>query len=70
MLQAGVKEVYYLHDWTHPDADKQAEYARLQGRFAGGIRRLDMEDPKASWAITTRRDVRPRTADETGHAPG
>jgi dCMP deaminase len=70
MLQAGVKEVYYLHDWTHPDAAKQAEYSRLQGRFVGGIRRLDMEDPRADWAISTRRDARPRTADETGHAPG
>jgi len=70
MLQAGVKEVYYLHDWTHPDAAKQSEYARLQGRFAGGIRRLDMEDPRADWAITTRRDARPRSSDETGHAAG
>ena len=25
MLQAGVKEVYYLHDWTHPEGHKQAE---------------------------------------------
>ena len=70
MLQAGVKEVYYLHDWTHPDAAKQSEYARLQARFAGGIRRLDMDDPRADWAITTRRDARPRTADETGHVAG
>src|SRR5829696_251896 len=61
MLQAGVKEVYYLHDWTHPDAAKQAEYTRLQGRFAGGIRRLDMDDPRADWAITTRRDARARS---------
>jgi len=42
----------------------------LQARFVGGIRRLDMADPRAEWAITTRRDARPRTADETGHAAG
>ena len=70
MLQAGVNEVYYLHDWTHPDRAKHAEYERLQGRFVGGIRRLDIVDPRADWAITTRRDVRPRAADETGHAAG
>ena len=70
MLQAGVREVYYLHDWVHPDPDKQSEYQRLQGRFAGGIRKLEMDDPRAAWAITTRRDVRPRLPDETGHAPG
>ena len=70
MLQAQVNEVYYLHDWAHPDLAKHAEYERLQARFPGGIRRLDIVDPRADWAITTRRDVRPRTADETGHAAG
>jgi len=25
---------------------------------------------RADWVITTRRDARPRTADETGHAGG
>jgi dCMP deaminase len=70
MLQAGVNEVYYLHDWTHPDRAKHAEYERLQGRFVGGIRRLDMVDPRADWAISTRRDVQPRVSDETGHAAG
>lgn len=66
MLQAGIREVYYLHDWVHPDATKQAEYERLQARFIGGIRRMDMEDPRAEWAVTTRRDAADAT-DETGH---
>ena len=70
MLQAGVREVYYINDWVYPDPEKHAEYNRLQGRFPGGIRKLDMEDPKGAWAVTTRRDVLPRTPDETGHAPG
>jgi dCMP deaminase len=69
MLQAGVREVYYLHDWTHLDPEKRAEYERLQARFPGGIRKLDVEDPRASWAVTTLRDIPPPTADETGHTP-
>lgn len=43
MLQAGVHAVYYLNDWMHPDATKQAEYERLQGRFAGGMRKLEID---------------------------
>jgi dCMP deaminase len=70
MLQAGVREVYYLHDWTHLDAEKRAEYERLQARFSGGIRKLDMEDPKGAWAVTARRDAPLSTADETGHTLG
>jgi dCMP deaminase len=70
MLQAGVREVYYLHDWTHLDAEKRAEYERLQARFPGGIRKLEMNDPGAAWAVASRRDAQPRTADETGHTPG
>jgi dCMP deaminase len=67
LLQAGVREVYYLHDWMHPDPERQAEYARLQGRFPGGIRRLELDDPKADWAVAARRGV--ATPNETGHAP-
>ena len=72
MLQAGVREVYYLHDWSWGslDAEKRAEYERLQARFPGGIRKLEVDDPRASWAVTARRDAQPRTADETGHTPG
>ena len=66
MLQAGVKAVYYLHDWTHPDREKQAQYQLLQGRFEGGIRRLEMEDPDAAWAVSTMRRAAD-VADEIGH---
>lgn len=67
LLQAGVREVFYLHDWAHPDSTKQAEYERLQARFAGGIRQLEMEDPRAEWAITNLRGPQSGGADETGH---
>lgn len=69
LLQAGVAEVYYLHDWSHPDADKRSEYDRLQARFTGGIRKLDQVDPHEEWAVSRGRDARPRIPDETGHSP-
>ena len=53
MLQAKVKAVYYLTEWSHPDEKQKAEFDRIQGRFQEGIRRLeDMEDPEAEWAVS------------------
>ena len=66
LLQAHVESVWFLHDWVHPDPHYQAEYERLQGRFPEGIRRLEMEDPDAEWATTSRRIAVGRP-DETGH---
>jgi dCMP deaminase len=54
MLQAKVAAVYYLHDWSHPDTAHKAEYERLQTAFPGGIRRVDLEDPDAGWAVGSR----------------
>jgi dCMP deaminase len=67
LLQAKVAAVYYLHDWAHPESDKQAEYERLQARFPDGIRRLDVPDPDADWAVSKRRSG--AGTDETGHPP-
>jgi dCMP deaminase len=66
MLQAKIAGVYFIHDWSHPDEDKQAEYGRLQARFPEGIRRLAFEDPHAEWAVTSRRPAS-KSLDETGH---
>jgi len=55
MLQAGIQSVFYLHEWKHPDAAYRAEYEKLQSRFLQGVRRLEMEDPDAEWAVSTRR---------------
>jgi dCMP deaminase len=55
MLQAGIHRVFYLHEWKHPDAAYRAEYERLQSRFLQGVRRLEMADPDAEWAVSTRR---------------
>jgi dCMP deaminase len=67
LLQAHVEAVYFLHDWVHPEARCQAEYERLQSRFPGGIHRLEMADPDADWAVTTRRAPPAAATDETGH---
>jgi dCMP deaminase len=69
MLQARIVEVYFLHDWTHPDPDpeKQTQYALVQGRFRGGIRRLDVPDPDADWAVSKRREPGRGRTDELGH---
>lgn len=68
MLQARIAEAYFLHDWAHPDSEKQTQYALIQGRFPGGIRKLDMPDPDADWAVSTRREAGKRRTDELGHA--
>jgi len=55
MLQAGIERVFYLHEWSHPDAAYRAEYDRLQTRFATGVQQLRLPDPDAEWAVSTRR---------------
>jgi dCMP deaminase len=52
MLQAKVDAVYYLRDWNHPDEKARAEYEKLQARFPGGIRTINMEDPDETWAVS------------------
>jgi dCMP deaminase len=59
MLQAGIERVFYLHEWKHPDAAYRAEYHKLQERFSGGVLPLEMDDPDATWAVSTRRMGRP-----------
>jgi dCMP deaminase len=65
LLQAKVREVYYLHDWKHPDPDVWHQYALVQERFPGGVRRLALEDPDIDWAEPSARTSVPQ---ETGHS--
>lgn len=67
LLQARIVDVFFLHDWAHPDREKHSEYERLQARFQNGIKKLDIPDPDAAWAVTTLRSKAQSTADETGH---
>ena len=55
MLQARIDRVYYLHDWTHPDPQYNAEYQRLQAHFPGGICELAVPDPDEAWAVSAKR---------------
>jgi len=59
LLQANVRTIYYLHEWTpspHDDpvkAEKQrAQYDKLMTRFPGGVHRLEMPDPDYEWAVS------------------
>ncbi len=71
LIQAGVDKVCYLHDWRYPDETKHAEYERLQQRFGQGVHRVAIEDPDATWAVSTLRRGAGRAlrqaTDETGH---
>lgn len=67
MLQAKIKAAYFLHDWAHPDTEKQGEYLRLQTRFPDGIKKLDLKDPEAEWAVSALRSKGQGSVDETGH---
>ncbi len=63
LLQAKIASVFYIHDWQHPDKNLQSQYDVIQARFPGGIRHVDIDDPDADWAVSTR-----TTAPlETGH---
>lgn len=62
MIQAGIEEVYFLHDWT-PSQEVRHQYELLQYRIPKGIRQLSIEDPKADWAIPKK----PLIPDESGH---
>ena len=57
LLQAGIAQVYYLHDWRYPDDDVQAAYELIQNRIPRGVKQLQMEDPDADWAVSARRET-------------
>ncbi len=67
MLQARIDRVLYLHDWSHPDEDKQAQYDQLQARFPNGVKKLELDDPDAKWALSALRAKGKGHVDETGH---
>jgi dCMP deaminase len=59
LLQAHVKQIVYLHDWTPSDVDpemdsqKKAEYQKLTARF--DTKQLCIADPRAEWAVSALR---------------
>lgn len=68
LLQAGIAEVYYLHDWRYPDDDVQGAYEKIQNRIPGGVKKIGMEDPDADWAVSKRREAGAKIVDpDDGH---
>lgn len=67
MLQAQIEEVFYLHPWEHPDADKQRQYDILQAKFRD-LQQVHMVDPDAEWALSKPPKVVGKP-DEHGHEP-
>jgi dCMP deaminase len=43
-LQAKIEAVYYLNNWDPPDDKVLQEYRRILGRFAKGVRQIDLAD--------------------------
>lgn len=54
-LQAGISRIFYIHEWKHPDANYRSEYDKFLAHFKNGVYRLEMDDPDADWAISSRR---------------
>lgn len=55
IIQAKISAVYYVHPWVYPDAQFQQSYEDMLAYIPGGVNPLEMEDPDAEWAVSTRR---------------
>ena len=59
LLQAHVKQIVYLHEWTPSDVDpkmdsqKKAEYKKVTARL--DTRQICIADPRAEWAVSALR---------------
>jgi dCMP deaminase len=54
MLQARIKQVYYLHPWNAQQDDEQSrQYKTLMDAIEGGVHRLEAPDDRAEWAKAT-----------------
>jgi dCMP deaminase len=56
LLQAGLAQVFYLHDWRCPDEAVQSAYEKLQNRIPRGLKRVDITDDEAEWAVSALRE--------------
>jgi dCMP deaminase len=56
LLQAGIDRVVYLHDWRYPDDAVQDAYEKIQNRVPRGVKKIEMHDPDADWAVSARRE--------------
>jgi dCMP deaminase len=60
LLQAQVREVKYLHDWSHPEPTLRKQYEKLQRHFANGCSRIRMRDDEEEWALSRNRPALPK----------
>jgi len=52
MLQAKIKQVYYVHPWSSSRTPEQeGQYNVLMHGFENGVVRVEMADPRAEWAL-------------------
>lgn len=58
LLQAGIAQVFYLHDWRYPDDAVQNAYEKIQNRIPRGVKKIDMFDPDADWAVSALREAK------------
>lgn len=66
MLQAKISQVFYIHRWTSPrTAEQEAQYKRLMQEFEYGVLQLEIDDPRASWALAAG-TAATKTVDEHG----
>ena len=50
MLQAKVKKIVYIQDWSHPAKEIHEQYEILQDSFPEGVIQIKVEDPRYEWA--------------------
>lgn len=65
LLQAGIAQVYYLHDWRYPDDEVQNAYEKIQNRVVKGVKLVVMDDPEANWAVSAKREKQKPALDKS-----
>lgn len=54
MLQAKISQIYYIHPWRSARTPEQdSQYRRLMEEFEHGVVRLEVQDPRESWALAS-----------------
>lgn len=69
LLQAKVRAVRFLHDWSPQQGRRREQYERLQAYFPEGVSQVRVDDPREDWAMNPIRPPSADRPDETGHTP-
>jgi dCMP deaminase len=49
LLQAKIRNIYYLHPWNHPDKRLDEQYQELV-KYFDEVKQIECDDPQADWA--------------------